>query len=327
MSVELQKRFKNALLCAILGDVKGTPFQSTVRLEEVLSLDDFNILTDRYCISKPWLKGLFSDDTSLTLATMHGLSKIGTIPKDNNDYSILAKEFIEWLINGKYTQNGRAWDVGKATKKNIKYLQFMITYQIFDIKKIPVDENSCGNGSLMRFLPIPFVLYKQYGVGALSLKSNIDFVYNVSSLTHQSSLCKASCLYYTQIMLCILDGIRKADLMSAVKEHLKDIISLDTEVFKDNFSLTEINDITSSGFVKSSLEAAMWCFLRTDTVEECIIKCIQLGGDTDTIACIAGGISGAYYNRLSSFAWLSGNIIDYEKCIEPIENEFIQTFL
>ena len=65
-----------------------------------------------------------------------------------------------------------------------------------------------------------------------------------------------------------------------------------------NGSLLELseNEIKSSGYVIDSLEAAIWCLLHSNSYEECILKAVNLGEDTDTIACIAGGIAGVFYD-------------------------------
>jgi poly(ADP-ribose) glycohydrolase ARH3 len=44
-----------------------------------------------------------------------------------------------------------------------------------------------------------------------------------------------------------------------------------------------------------SVPTAIYCFLlQPKSYEDCVIYAISLGGDTDTIACMAGAISGAY---------------------------------
>ena len=37
------------------------------------------------------------------------------------------------------------------------------------------------------------------------------------------------------------------------------------------------------------------CFLESDSVRDCIECAVTLGGDTDTIASIAGGLAGLYF--------------------------------
>ena len=59
-------------------------------------------------------------------------------------------------------------------------------------------------------------------------------------------------------------------------------------------SLSE-DEIKSTGYVVHTLEAALWCFLNTDSYEECVLKAVNLGDDTDTTGCVAGGLAGVLY--------------------------------
>lgn len=44
-----------------------------------------------------------------------------------------------------------------------------------------------------------------------------------------------------------------------------------------------------------TLEAAIWCFLNTENYKDCVLKAVNLGEDTDTVAAIAGALAGAFY--------------------------------
>ena len=63
---------------------------------------------------------------------------------------------------------------------------------------------------------------------------------------------------------------------------------------KEIYLLTE-NEISSSGYVVDTLEAAVWSFLLSHDYEEAIFTAINLGDDTDTIGALAGGLAGIYY--------------------------------
>ncbi len=45
----------------------------------------------------------------------------------------------------------------------------------------------------------------------------------------------------------------------------------------------------------NTLDAAIWCLITTASYEECVLKAVNLGGDTDTTAAVAGGLAGALY--------------------------------
>ena len=44
-----------------------------------------------------------------------------------------------------------------------------------------------------------------------------------------------------------------------------------------------------------TLEAAVWCLLNTESYQGCVLKAVNLGEDTDTVAAVAGGLAGLYY--------------------------------
>ena len=54
-------------------------------------------------------------------------------------------------------------------------------------------------------------------------------------------------------------------------------------------------EIKSSGYVVDTLEAAIWCLLNTENYRDCVLKAVNLGDDTDTVAAVAGGLAGLKY--------------------------------
>ena len=63
----------------------------------------------------------------------------------------------------------------------------------------------------------------------------------------------------------------------------------------DPLHTLEEEEISSSGYVLSSLEASLWCFLNSESYSEAVLKAVNLGEDTDTTGAITGGIAGIYY--------------------------------
>jgi ADP-ribosyl-[dinitrogen reductase] hydrolase len=54
-------------------------------------------------------------------------------------------------------------------------------------------------------------------------------------------------------------------------------------------------EISGSGYVASSLEAALWCFCTTSALEQAILRAANLGDDADTTAAVCGQLAGAFY--------------------------------
>jgi ADP-ribosylglycohydrolase len=53
--------------------------------------------------------------------------------------------------------------------------------------------------------------------------------------------------------------------------------------------------IKSGGLVIDTLEAALWCFLTTDTYSDAVLKAVNLSDDTDTTATVCGALAGLAY--------------------------------
>lgn len=54
-------------------------------------------------------------------------------------------------------------------------------------------------------------------------------------------------------------------------------------------------EIRSGGFVHDTLKAASWCFVNTNSYEDCVLAAVNLGDDTDTTAAVAGALAGTAY--------------------------------
>lgn len=113
-------------------------------------------------------------------------------------------------------------------------------------------------------------------------------IQNISSLTHAHNISMTACEIYVEIAEKLLRG-----------EGLK--VILDSMEFKIPFErLARIGDlkeqeIESSGYVVHTLEAALWCLITTGSYEECVLKAVNLGEDTDTTGAVAGGLAGILY--------------------------------
>jgi len=167
------------------------------------------------------------------------------------------------------------------------------------------EEGDNGNGSLMRILPLVFHLRKNYGSEFTNKDEAMAIIDNVSSLTHAHKRSVVACGIYLSIASSLLDGksmdkavrqgfekaieyYKEKDGFKAELPHFKRISDPD---FKD---LPE-KEIRSTGYVVDTLEAALWCLLNTSSYKECVLKTVNLGEDTDTVAAVAGGLAGIHY--------------------------------
>lgn len=227
------------------------------------------------------IAGTWSDDTSLAIATAKSL-------KDNGgkiDLLDIRMNFELWLYEGWFTPYGRAFGIGTTT---FQALQFGYGLDDFD---------SNGNGSLMRILPLAFV------------DCTDDDIKAVSSITHAHDISMEACVHFVHICKNVLNGDTLQEAIdkeeySGMFRRVPGIVNVPEE------------DIYSSGYVLDSFEAALWCVATTDNYSDCVLTAVNLGGDTDTIAAIAGGLAGCMYN-----------IFDEEQCpkkwIDILQSKYV----
>lgn len=157
----------------------------------------------------------------------------------------------------------------------------------------------------MRILPIVFYIQFVYGVEFDDNKEVFEIIHNVSSLTHGHKRSQIACGIYISIASMLFGSM---DLKMAIDSGIYNVMEYykKHEEFADeleHFNPLErkgpqkipIGEISSSGYVVSSLEAAIWRLLNTTNYKDCVLKAVNLGQDTDTIGAIAGGLAGLYY--------------------------------
>ena len=283
---------KNNVLSGIMGltvaDALGVPVEFKSR--RTLESDPVTSMQAYGTYNQP--AGTWSDDTSMTLGLVDSLAK-------GLDYEDIMKNFSEWLYEAEYTPHGEVFDVGIGTNKALD--RFKAGVPALECGGALERDN--GNGSLMRILPIYYYLKSIYGNGFLKNEESFEIIHNVSALTHAHKRSQIACGIYISIASELANT---TDLDKAVK----DGIYLATSYYqKRNEFVEELNkynrlediadlpieEIKSSGYVVDTLEAAVWCLLTTKSYQECVLKAVNLGEDTDTVAAVAGGLAGIYY--------------------------------
>lgn len=243
--------------------------------------------------------GTWSDDTSMTLASMDSLAH-------GIDYDDMMRRFCNWKQTAAYTATDEVFDMGIAT--NMALNSFL--------RGTPALQSGCsdeydnGNGSLMRM--IPAILYCKYYLQNSCLEEHIRLIHDVSSLTHAHPRTLIGCGIYYFVLMELLDSPNKMAIEKGLAK-AKEFYGEHTEfahyhrLIKKGFSELPEEEIQSSGYVVATLEAAIWCLMNTASYRECVLKAVNMGYDTDTVAAVAGGLAGVLYGIEGiPTAWYSG---------------------
>ena len=280
---------KDVLLGVATGDTIGVPVEfkprKWLRDNPVTGIQGYG--------SHNQPPGTWSDDSSLTFCLAEMLC-------GKFDMKNLGNRFINWKRHAYWTPHAEVFDIGIATSAAIDRLENDVT---------PVlaggdGENSNGNGSLMRILPLVF-----YNKG-LNIDKRFLAVKDVSSLTHRHIRSVLACFIYLELALELLAGrsAREAyqETCTTVNTFLNETDTctaaesgLFSRVLGGDIGKVWEDEIHSSGYVLHTLEAGIWCLLNTNNYADAVLKAANLGEDTDTTAAVTGGLAGLLYGWMT----------------------------
>jgi len=205
------------------------------------------------------------------------------------DLRAIADEFLLWRNEGKHTPTGRCFDIGGATAAGLG------EYQRSGSLKNGT-EITQGNAPLMWFAPAYLIAEKE---------QRRDIIHELVALTHNSSTVHEIVDTYAEIL----------------DRHMLGYLSL----YHNPYPSREY--VPNGGWVRNTLQAAMWAFRTTDNFKDALIAAVNLGGDADTIGCVAGVLAGSYYGyEAIPKAWLK-DLKDYSDSIEPLTDSFLDATL
>ncbi|SDA72833.1 ADP-ribosylglycohydrolase family protein [Methanobrevibacter millerae] len=269
-------KVKDGIIGLIIGDALGVPVEFSSR--EELMREPVTDMIGYGTYGMP--AGTWSDDSSMAIATMASI-----VNKNGIDYDDMMHEFLEWIENGKYTQYNDTFDYGPTTSHGL-YNYKRGTEAIFCGG---TGERDNGNGSLMRILPLAFIPNIEY-----------ETIENISGLTHRHMRSKIACVFYIEIAKSMLENDLTIDehirlTGDKIQKHYEGNKELNhfSRVFNDD--LNDVDTISSSGYVINTFESVIYCLKNTDNYRDAVLKAVNLGGDTDTVGAICGGLAGIYY--------------------------------
>ncbi len=279
--MNVQNRILGGLWGSLVGDALGVPVEfkdrATLRADPVNDMRGFG--------SHHQPPGTWSDDGALTLCTVDSLLYAEFDTQD------MGRRFVRWMKEEYWTATGVVFDVGGATADALMRIA----------KGVPAeqaggrDEYANGNGSLMRVLPVAL----RFAAGPMDQLA--DRLERASAITHGHVRSRLSCAFYGFVIRELLQGQKPEAALHAARTALVswDESAVDSihfrHVLKDNLIALPEGEVVSTGYVLHTLHASLWCLLTTSSFEECVLRAVNLGGDTDTTGCVAGGLAGVYY--------------------------------
>ncbi len=265
-----RSRYLGALLGLACGDAVGSTVEFSAR-------GTFMPVTDMVGGGPFGLKpGQWTDDTSMALCLAESL-----LTKGGFDAADQMTRYNNWWHWGYLSSTGDCFDIGMTVQGALA--RYSVSGDPFSGS---TDPSTAGNGSLMRLAPVVLFAYPD-GTAAIS------YAADSSRTTHGAPEAVESCQLFAEVLCRALGGCAKERLLENLgfAPSQKKLIKI-----ADGSFLTNTDEqIRGTGYCVESLEAALWCFFKTSSFEEAVLRAVNLGDDADTTGAIVGQLAGAYY--------------------------------
>jgi ADP-ribosyl-[dinitrogen reductase] hydrolase len=272
-----QERISGGLIGLLVGDALGVPYEfHPPQAIPPFAQIEFDPPANFRRSYPDILPGTWSDDGAQALCLLASVLTCRCLDPEDLGFRLLS-----WYEHGLFAVDNRVFDVGIQTSKALNALRSGVPAD----RAGPAEERSQGNGSLMRVLPL--ALWHRGSDEALVRDARMQ-----SRVTHghvRVQLCCALyCLWARRIMQQVeapwADAV--ATLRRLCAEEIEAIAELDGFIRPD-----EPPKGTGTGYAVDCLHSARWAVEQGD-YEQVVKAAIALGEDTDTTACVAGGIAG-----------------------------------
>jgi ADP-ribosylglycohydrolase/protein-tyrosine phosphatase len=280
-------RLAGAIWGHLVGDAMGVPYEFRPA-EEIRDVR----WGERGTHGKP--PGTWSDDGALMLALLDSLlpDPWADPPRPGGfDTTDQAARFVRWAWEGAYTPSGEGrFDIGSTTSQALRRVREGAPAE----EAGPADEQSQGNGSLMRILPIALVARDP-----VKLPELLDQAHRASRVTHGHVVPQAACALYVLLCRGLLRG--ETDRAFALTEARSKLRGWYARMPGGEPYLAALDVIdgwagrSGRGYVVDSFWSAWDAFAGASSYRSTVERAVRYGRDTDTTACIAGAMAGIYW--------------------------------
>ena len=214
---------------------------------------------------------------------------------DFTDDTVLTIAVADCILNKKDFAK-TIWEYGRKYRGRGYGGSFRNWLQEDDLKPY----GSFGNGSAMRASAVGFAY--------IDIETVMDVAKQSAEVTHNHPEgIKGAQATATSIFLS-----RQGKSKQEIKDYITQTFDYNLDFTLDEIRPTYKFDVTCQGSVPQAIVA----FLESSDFENAIRLAISIGGDSDTIACISGGIASAFYKQIPT------EIMDF--VVDKLPNEYIE---
>jgi len=289
----MRERFQGAMVGLAVGDALGFPVEF-IGAEEIRRRYGPHGVTD-FASPRTHPRGTYTDDTQMSLAVAAALIEHGEEPAEQLPAAI-AQELLAWAQS---PENDRA--PGSTTMSACRRLAAGRPWRESGVAE------SKGCGSTIRTAPIGLYAHRD--------RARLLTIAGQSSLiTHGHPCAVAGAIANALAVALALEQTPPEQFLPQLIEATVDLSPEFAAKLRQvpealNMAPEGAFDVLGDAWVaEEAMACALYCFLRSPgDYRETVLTAANASGDSDSIACVAGGISGTY-NGLDAIpeAWRTG---------------------
>ena len=278
-------RRRGCLLGLAVGDAIGTTAEFKPRgtfppITDMVGGGPFNLEA-----------GQWTDDTAMALCL--GTSLLESEDCDPRDQM---ERYVRWFRDGYMSCTGRCFDIGNTVRRAL--LEFERSGE--PLAGIS-DSGAAGNGCIMRLAPVALFSLDEQQAELLAVPA--------CRTTHGAVECVDACRLLARLLMRAMSGATKDEVLFGDSYYFDHATNVGG-IASGRYARKSANQIHGSGYVVDCLEAALWCFYKTENFSDAVLMAANLGDDADTTAAVCGQVAGMYYGEsgipahwLSRLAW------------------------
>lgn len=276
-------KYTGGLYGLLIGDALGVPYEFYMP-KELPSREEIEMVPPAgfQKAHKGVEAGTWSDDGAQALCLLDSLLSCGKFCLE--DFS---RRLLDWYEKGLWAVDGVVFDVGMQTGEAINaYREGLAPEKCGNLRP-----EGKGNGALMRVLPL--ALWHRGTDQELVMDAHSQCL-----ITHGHVCNQVCCALYCLVARYLLQGAGFEQAVEQAVNVLRNIYRKMPAYERElewSIRPEEAWEGRGSGYVVDCLRSAFMVMEKADCYEDAIKRAIMLGDDTDTTACVTGGLAGILY--------------------------------
>ena len=286
-----QDRIAGGLYGLLIGDALGVPYEF-YEAEKLPPCDEIEMIPPAG-FRKTYenvAAGTWSDDGAQALCLFQSLL-------DQNGFCLedFSDRVLSWYEDGVWAVGGEVFDVGIQTAYALRgYKNGLLPEECGML-----NPDGKGNGALMRVLPL-VLWHSVHGSPDKEQRTKelVEDAHRQCLITHGHVCNQVCCALYCLAAQKLLEGLEAHEAieagLGALRRSYQDLPEYEQEL-EWSIRPDQTWEGTGTGYVVDCLRSAFMIFLQASGYEDGVKRAVLLGNDTDTTACVAGGLLGIRY--------------------------------